>query len=155
MFGVPYCLNLKLNSKHSIDYFLPNMQKTIIKHNKDWHDRVTYQTSLGTFSFYLVYGKKLIFSLNIYLLSLLLDQFSVGQYFAIQSQIEDLLKMANKNNGHKEDLHVYTSDNIFSQINNLVSNRDKVRKTKMEHAQKLWLDPYGETWKASLSTSCS
>jgi hypothetical protein len=26
MFGVPYCLTLKLNSKHSIDYFLPNIQ---------------------------------------------------------------------------------------------------------------------------------
>ena len=27
MFGVPYCLNLKLNSQHSIDYFLTNIQK--------------------------------------------------------------------------------------------------------------------------------
>ena len=35
MFGVPYCLPLKLNSKHWIDYFLPNIQKTIIEHNED------------------------------------------------------------------------------------------------------------------------
>ena len=62
MIGVPYCLTLKLNSKHSINYFLPNMQKTIIEHNEQWHNRVTYQTSLGTFSFYLIFGKKLIFS---------------------------------------------------------------------------------------------
>ena len=51
MIGVPYCLTLKLNSKNSIDYFLPNTQKIIIKHNKDQNDRVTYQTSLATFSF--------------------------------------------------------------------------------------------------------
>ena len=41
MFGVPYHLTLKLNSKHSVDYFLPNIQKTIIEHNEDCHDRVT------------------------------------------------------------------------------------------------------------------
>ena len=155
MIGVPYCLTLKLNSKHSIDYFLPNMQKTIIKHNEDWHDRVTYKTASGIFSFSLVYGKKLSSSPNIYLLSLLLDQFSPGQSFVMQSQIKDLLKMENKNSDQKEDLHVYTSDNLFSQINNLVSNREKVRKTKMEYAQKLWLDPYRDTWKTSLSISCS
>ena len=61
-FGVPYCLTLKLISKHSINYFLPNILKTIIKHNEDWHDRVTYQTSSRIFSFSLVYDKKLIFS---------------------------------------------------------------------------------------------
>ena len=48
-FGVPYCLFMKLISKHSINYFLPNIQKTIIEDNEDWHDRVTYQTSLGIF----------------------------------------------------------------------------------------------------------
>ena len=72
MMGISYC------SKHSINYFLPNMQKTIVKHNKDWHDRVTYQNSLGIFSFSLVPDKKLSFSSNIYLLSLLLDQLSLG-----------------------------------------------------------------------------
>ena len=35
MFGVPYCLTLKPISKHSINYFLPNIQKTIIEHNED------------------------------------------------------------------------------------------------------------------------
>jgi hypothetical protein len=43
--GVFYCLTLNLNSKHSINYFLPNMQMIIIINNKDWHDRVTYQNS--------------------------------------------------------------------------------------------------------------
>ena len=47
--AVFYCLTLKLNSKHSINYFLPNMQMIIIINNKDWHDRVTYQNSLGIF----------------------------------------------------------------------------------------------------------
>ena len=42
MFGVPYCLTSKLNSKHPIDYVLPNIQKTITKHNRDWHNKVTY-----------------------------------------------------------------------------------------------------------------
>ena len=49
LFGVPYCLTLKLNSKHSIDYLLPSIQNTIVKHNEDWHERVTCQTFLGTF----------------------------------------------------------------------------------------------------------
>jgi hypothetical protein len=66
MFGVPYFLTLKLNSKHSIDYFLPKIKKTFIEHNEDWHDRVTYQTFLGKFSFSLVYGKKPRLSQNIY-----------------------------------------------------------------------------------------
>ena len=125
MFGVPYCSTLKLNSKHSIDYFLQNMKNIIVKHNEDWHERVTYQTYLGTFLFYLVYGKKLISSLNVYLLSILLDQFSPRQS-SMQSQIKDLLKMENISTGH-----VYELDNLFSQINNLVLNRDNVIKTKM------------------------
>ena len=77
------------------------MQKTIVEHNKDWHDRVTYQTFVGTFSFYLACGKKLIFSLNIYLLSLLLDQLSLGQSFSIQYKINDLLKMEDIGIDHK------------------------------------------------------
>ena len=35
MFGVPYCMNLKLNSKHSIDSLLQATQMIIIIHNKD------------------------------------------------------------------------------------------------------------------------
>ena len=84
------------------------MQKTFVKHNEDWHERETYQTTLGTFSFYLVYGKKLIFSLNIYLLSLLLSHFSPGQS-SMQSQIKDLLKMENISTDY-----VYASENLFS-----------------------------------------
>ena len=131
MMGVSYCLTSIFNSQHSIDYFLPNMQKTIVKHNEDWHERVAYQAILGTFSFYLVYGKKLIFYQNINLLSLLLAQFSARQSCVIQSQIEDLLKMENIRTNH-----VYASDNLSSQISNLVSNQDKVRKTEMKHARK-------------------
>jgi hypothetical protein len=148
-FGVPYCLTLKLVSK------LQATQMIIIIYNKDWHDRVTYQISLGIFSFSLLLDKKLRFSSNIYLLLLLLDDFCPGQSFFVQSQIKDLLKMEIRSTDHKEYIYVHASDSLFSQINKLVSNWDKVRKTKMKHAQKLWLDPYRETSKASLSTSCS
>ena len=54
-----YCLTLKLNYKHSIKYFLPNMQMIIIIKDKDRHDRVAYQNSLGIFSCSLVPNKKL------------------------------------------------------------------------------------------------
>ena len=127
----------------------------IIIYNKDWHYRVTYQTSLGIFSFYLVPNKKLSFPPNIYLLSLLLAQFSPGQSSSIESQIKDLLKMENIGTDHKGYIYVHASNNLFYQINKLVSNRDKFKKNKMKHAQKLWPDPYRETWKTSLSTSCS
>ena len=53
----------------------------------------------------------------------------------MQSQIKDLLKMENIRTNH-----VYASDNLFSQIGNLVSNQDKFRKTKMRNAQNLWLE---------------
>jgi hypothetical protein len=87
MFGVPYFLTLKLNSKHSIDYFLQNIQKTIIEHNKDWHDRVTYKTSLRIFSFSLVYGKKLSFTPNIYLVTLISSIFPKTIFcYAISNQ---------------------------------------------------------------------
>ena len=127
--GVPYCLTLKLVSKHLIDALLQATQMIIIIYNKDWHDRVTYQTYLGIFSFSLVPDKKLSFSPNIYLLSLLLAQFSTTE-----SQIKYLLKMENLSNDHKGELHAYTSNNFFSQISNLVSNRDKVIMTDMKHA---------------------
>jgi hypothetical protein len=150
-----YCLTLKLNSKHSINYFLPNMQMIIIINNKDWHDRVTYQNSLGIFSCSLVPDKKISFSSNIYLVSLLLDQLYARQSFSIQSEIKDLLKMRNIWIDHKRYIYVYASDKLCSQINKLVSNRERVRKTKKKHAHKLWLDLYMETWKTSLSTFCS
>ena len=70
-FGVPYCLFMKLISKDSIDCSLQTTQNTIIKYDEDWHDRVTYQTILGIFSFSLVSSKKFIFSPNIYSSSLL------------------------------------------------------------------------------------
>ena len=104
---------------------------------------MTCQTALGIFSFSLVYSKKLSLSRNIYLSSLLLSQSSQGQSFdVIQSKI-------------KEELHVYASNNLCFEISNLVSNWDKVNKTKMKHTQKIWLDPYRETWKTSLSRPCS
>lgn len=107
----------------------------IIIYNKDWHDRVTYQKSLGIFSFSLVPNKKLSFSSNIYLLSLLLDQLYLGQSFSIQSEIKDLLKMENIGTDHKGYIYVYTSNNLCSQINKLVSKWDKARRTKMKHAK--------------------
>ena len=153
--GVFYSLTLKLNSKHSINYFLPNMQMIIIINNKDWHDRVTYQNSLGIFSCSLVPDKKLSFSSNIYLLSLLLDQLYPGQSFSIQTKIKDLLKMENIGTDHKGYIYVYASDNLCSQINKLVLNWDRVRKIEMNHVVKFWLNPCKETWKTFMSISCS
>ena len=127
----------------------------IIIKNKDWHDRVTYQNSMGIFSWSLSPDKKVSFSSNIYLLSPLSDQIYPGQSFTIQYEIKDLLKMENIGTDKKEYIYDYASDNICSQINKLVLKRDRVRKTKTEHAHKIWLDPYRETWKTSLSTSCS
>ena len=42
---------------------------------------------------------------------------------------------------HKEYIYVYALDNLFSQINKLVSKRDRVKKTKKKHTKKFWLDP--------------
>ena len=153
--GVFYYFTLKLNSKHSVNYFLPNMQMIIIINNKDWHDRVTYQNYMRIFSWSVVPNKKVSFSSHIYLLLPVSDQFSHGQSFSIQSEIKDLLIVANIGTDHKEYIYVYASDNLCSQINKLVSKRDRVGKTKEKHAHKLWLDPYRETWITSLSTFCS
>jgi hypothetical protein len=101
LMGVFYCLTLKLNFKHSANYFLPNMQMISVINNKDHQDRVTYQNSLGIFSCALVPDKKLNSSSNIYLLSLLLDQLYLGQTFSIQSEIKDLLLVANIGTDHK------------------------------------------------------
>ena len=127
----------------------------IIINNKDWHDRVTYQNYLGIFSCSFVPDKRLSFSSNIYLLSLLLDQLYPGQSFPIQSEIKVLLKVKNIGTDDKWYIYVYASNYLCSQLNKLVSNQDKVRMTKKKHAHKLWLDPYRETWKTSLSISCS
>jgi hypothetical protein len=153
--GVFYCLTLKLNSKHSIKYFLPNMQMIIIIKDKDWPDRVAYQNTLGIFSCSLVPNKKLSSSSNIYLLSPLSNQLYQGQSFSIQSEIKDLLIVANMGADHKEYIYVYASDNLCSQINKLVSKRDRVRKSMKKHAHNLWPNPYRETWIISLSTLCS
>ena len=113
------------------------MQMIIVINNKDLHDRVTYQNSLGIFSCSLVPDKKLSLSSNIYLLSLLLDQLYPGQSFSIQSEIKDLLKMENIGTDHKEYIYDYASDNLCSQIHKLVSKLERVRKTKKKHAHKL------------------
>lgn len=149
--GAFYCLTLKLNSKHSVNYFLPNMRMIIIINNKDWHDRVAYQNSLGIFSWSLVPDEKVRFSSHIYLLSPLSDQLYPGQSFPIQFEIKDLLKMENIRTDHKEYIYDYASDNLCSQIYKLVSKRERVKKTKKKHAHKLWLNPYRETWINSLS----
>ena len=139
---------MKLISKHSIDCFLQTIQRTIINHYKDWHDRVTCQTALGIFTFSLVYRNKLSISPNIYLPSLVLSQYAQGQSFnVIQSQIKYFLK------DPKTKFHVYACGNLCFQISNLVSNWDKANKAKQKHMQfqKIWIEPYKETWKTSLS----
>ena len=52
----------------------------------------------------------------------------------MQSQIKYLLKMENISIDNKEELHVYALHNLCSQIGNLVSNQEKVKKTKMRNA---------------------
>jgi hypothetical protein len=151
LMGSFYCLTLKLNSKHSVNYFLPNMQMIIIINNKDWHDRVAHQNSLGIFSWYLVPDKKVSFFSHIYLLSPLSNQLYPGQSFPIESEIKDLLKIENIGTDHKEYIYDYASDNLGSQIHKLVSKWERVRKTKKKHTHKLWLNPYRETWINSLS----
>ena len=54
----------------------------------------------------------------------------------MRSQIKDLLQIDNSRIDQKGELHAYTSDDLFSQISNLVSNQDNVRMTEMKHAQK-------------------
>ena len=85
---------------------------------------------MGIFSFSLVYRNKVSFSPYIYLLSLLLVEFDHGHSFLIQFQIKYLLKMENISTYHKGDLHVYASNNLCSQINNLVSNGTKLERLK-------------------------
>ena len=63
----------------------------------------------------------------------------------LRSSIKDLLKMENIGTDHKEYIYVYASNHLCPQINKLVSKQDNVRKTKMQHAKMLWLDPYRET----------
>ena len=91
------------------------------------------------------------FSSHIYLLSPLSDQLYPGQYFPIQSEIKDLLKIENIGTDHKEYIYDYASDNLGSQIHKLVSKWERVRKTKKKHAHKLWLNSYRQTWINSLS----
>lgn len=126
MIGVLCFLTLKIISHHSMGSLLQAIQRIIIKHNKDWHDGVTHQTSLGTFSFCLSYGKTLSLSSNFYLLSLLSTHFPQGHSFSTQSQIKYLLKMEIISTNEKE--YLYT---IFSlKSTNWSQNRDKIKKTK-------------------------
>ena len=57
-------------------------------------------------------------------------------------------------NDHKGEIHVYAYDNLFSQINKLVSTRHKVRKTKCNMQKSSGLIPRGRLVKTSLSISC-
>ena len=58
-----------------------------------------------------------------------------------------------KSNDSKEKFHVYASGNLCFQISNLELNWDKDSKAKGKHKQfqKVCLDPYGDTWKTSMS----
>ena len=58
-----------------------------------------------------------------------------------------------ENIGTDHNGYIYTSDNLCSQINKLMSKQDKVKKTKKKHVQNFRLDPYRKTWKTSMSIS--
>ena len=55
--------------------------------------------------------------------------------------------MENIGTDYKEYIYFYASDHLCSQIKKLMSKRDKVRKTKMQHAKIFWLDPIGKLGK--------
>ena len=74
---------------------------------------------LGIFSFYLVFlTKRLIFPQNIF----------PGQSFVKRSQIKNSLQTENLSIDHKVGLHAYISDNLSSQISELVSKSGQSQK---------------------------
>lgn len=102
-FGVPNGLVFYITYFDLTEYLLWIIQKTIIKLHKDrydtfyithWADRVTYKTPLGTFLYLLVYGKRAIPSLDIFLWSLLLTQYvcskSSDSFQSLQGGLENL-----------------------------------------------------------------
>lgn len=106
---------------------------------------MTSPISLGTFSYFLVYGKGAILSPNIYLLSLLLAQSTSGKSSNfIQFWINALLKLEDKRNKAKGKSHVYTSGNKQFQVGDLMLKWNKPSKARGKHSkfQNIWLGLY-------------
>ena len=89
-FGVPNGLVFYITYFNLTEYLLQIIQNPIIKVHKDWYgpfyiahwvDRVTYRTPLGTFLYLLVYGNRVITSLDTFLFPLLLAQSVCKQSF--------------------------------------------------------------------------
>ena len=104
-----------------------------------------YQNSLGIFPFSLVPDGKLIS--NIYLLSLLLDQLSIGQCFSIQSEIKGLLKMPNIGINHKEYIYIYASKNLLFKLTNWCQNGAKSERLRGNMLINFGLIPIGKLGK--------
>ena len=87
------------------------IKKIIVENQRDWHttldttlwdDRVTPIISLGTSSYFLVYGKEAILPPNIYLPSLQLAESTRGSYSNfLQTRIDALLKLEEEINRAK------------------------------------------------------
>ena len=117
---------------------------------------MTLINSLGTSTYFLVYGKEAILPPNIYFPSLQLAQYSCGKSSNfLQTQIDTLLKLKEGRNKAKEKFHVHhqrikrwfnkhvVGDKHF-QVGDLVLKWDKASESRGKHSksQKLWLGPY-------------
>ena len=117
---------------------------------------MTPRISLGTYPYFLVYGKEAILPPNIYLPSLQLAQSSRGRSSNfLQTRIDTLLKLKEEINKAKEKFHTHqqiikrwfdkciASDTQF-QVADLVLKWDKASEAKGKHSkfQKLWLGLY-------------
>lgn len=93
------------------------IKKTIVENQRDWHnaldtalwaDRVNPINSLGTYPYFLVYGKEAILHPNIYFPSLQLTQSSHGRSSNfLENRIDTLLKLKEERNKEKEKFHVH------------------------------------------------
>jgi hypothetical protein len=176
---VEFALKYNINIKYLANYYpqgngvakstnknlLRIIKKIVVENQRDWHnaldtalwaDRVTPQISLGTFPYFLVYGKEAILPPNIYLPSLQLAQSSRDRSSnVLQTQIDTLVKLKEERIKAKEKFHTHqqwikrwfdkhvAGDKQF-QIGDLVLKWDKASEAKGKHSkfQKLWLGPY-------------
>ena len=110
-----------------------------------WVDRVTPRNSLGTYPYFLVYGKEAILPPNIYLPSLQLSQSSRGRSSNfLQTRINTLLKLKQERNKAKENFHIHrqrikrwfdkhiSGDKQF-QVGDLVMKWDKESEFRGKH----------------------
>lgn len=129
---------------------------------------MTLRNSLGTSSYFLVYGKEAILPPNIYFSSLHLTQSSRGQSSNIlQTQIDTLLKLKDEINKEREKFHIHqqrikgwfdkcvAGDKHFH-VGDLVMKQDKASEARGKHStfQNILLCPYDIVEKIGDATYC-